>query len=60
MDKGSADPQDRKLRLIFITVALLTVAAAIAVTVAWFMLIGHAFVALLEFIAAGPAGASGD
>ena len=57
MDKGSADDQDRKPRRIFITVGLLTVAAAIAVTVAWFMLIGHAFVALLDFISAGPAGA---
>jgi cytochrome c oxidase subunit IV len=58
-DKDSADHQDRKLRLIFITVGLLTVVSAIAVTVVWFTLIGHAIVALLDFIAAGSAGAKG-
>ena len=59
MDKGSVDDPDRKLRLIFITVGLLTIVGAIAVTVAWFMLIGHGFVALLDFIGASPAGANG-
>jgi hypothetical protein len=59
MDKGSADHQDRKLRLIFITVGLLTLASAIAVTVAWFIFIGHGFVALLDFFGASPAGANG-
>jgi hypothetical protein len=53
MDKGSADPhQDRKFRLIFLSVGLLTVASAIALTVAWFMLIGYGIVALLDFMAA--------
>jgi hypothetical protein len=58
MDKGSPDPQqDRKLRLIFLSVALLTLLAAIALTVAWFMFLGYGAVALLDFITAFPAGA---
>ena len=52
MDKGSADPhQDRKVRLIFLSVGLLTSASAIALTVAWFTLLGYGVVALLDFIA---------
>ena len=61
MDEGSADPhQDRKIRLIFLSVGLLSVALAVALTVAWFMLIGYGVVALLDFIAAGPVGATGS
>ena len=59
MDRGPVHHPDRKLRLILIAVGLLTLAAAIAVTVAWFTLIGHAFVALLDLIATSPAGANG-
>jgi hypothetical protein len=58
MDKGSADPnQDRKFRLIFLSVGLVTVVAAIALTVTWVMLLSYGVVALLDFITTGPAGA---
>ena len=58
MDKGSADPnQDRKFRRIFLSVGLVTVVAAIALTVAWVVLLGYGAVALLDFLAADPAGA---
>jgi hypothetical protein len=52
MGKGSADPhQDRKVRLIILSVGLLTAALAIALTVAWFSLLGYGVVTLLDFIA---------
>ena len=52
MDKGSADPhQDRKVRLIVMSVGLLTAVSAIALTVAWFTLLGYGVVTLLDFIA---------
>ena len=57
MDKGSADDQDSKPRRIFIIVGLLTLAAAIALTVAWVMLLGYGAVALFDLITTGPAGA---
>ncbi len=52
MDKGSADPQQaRKVRLIVLSVGLLTAVSAIALTVAWFTLLGYGVVTLLDFIA---------
>ncbi len=60
MNQGSVDNHDPKLRLFFIAIGLAMLVGALAVTVAWFMLIGHAFVALLDFLAASPAaGANG-
>jgi hypothetical protein len=51
MDKGSADPhQDRKVRLIVLSVGLLTAASAITLTVAWFTLLGYGVVTLLDCI----------
>jgi len=51
MDKGSADPPDRKARLIVIIIALLTVTSAIGLTVAWFVLIGYGVLALVGWMA---------
>jgi flagellar basal body-associated protein FliL len=51
MDKGPADPPDRKARLIVIIIALLTVTSAITLTVAWFVLIGYGVLALVGWTA---------
>jgi len=51
MDKGSADPPDRKARLIVMIIVLLTVTSAMALTVGWFTLIGYGVLALVDWMA---------